>query len=63
MDQAVKHEMSHFGGERRPRNRIKRNVFTVHNRSYKPGHYAPTEQTKEGPVCYHCEKSGHFKCD
>ncbi|GMF28563.1 unnamed protein product [Phytophthora fragariaefolia] len=64
MDQAVKHEMSHFSGdhkvnrekpEREPRFRgpprptsgSKKKPFT--NRSYKPGHYLPTAQSKEGP--------------
>ncbi|KAG4061544.1 hypothetical protein PC123_g3621 [Phytophthora cactorum] len=67
MDQAAKYEMSHFGGERKPdcekperelRFRGKprssqsqdKKPFSKH--SYKPGHYAPPEQTKEGP----CER-------
>ncbi|GMF18457.1 unnamed protein product [Phytophthora fragariaefolia] len=64
MNQAVKYEMSHFGSddkvnrekpEREPRFRgpprptsgSKKKLFT--NRSYKPGHYSPTAQSKEGP--------------
>ncbi|ETM48228.1 hypothetical protein L914_07194 [Phytophthora nicotianae] len=55
MDQAVKHEMSHFSGGRK--------TAMDNRRSFKPGHYAPAEQMKEGPVCYHCKKPGHFKRD
>ncbi|KAG3230793.1 hypothetical protein PI124_g24109 [Phytophthora idaei] len=76
MDQAAKYKMSHFGGERKPdREKPERELrfrgkprssqsqdkkpFSKH--SYKPGHYAPPEQTKEGPVCFYCKKPGHFK--
>ncbi|POM81917.1 Hypothetical protein PHPALM_56 [Phytophthora palmivora] len=65
MDQAVKYEMSHFGGERRPgrerpereqhfrgppRPNLSQTKKSFHKRSYKPGHYAPAEQTKNVPV-------------
>ncbi|KAG6587241.1 uncharacterized protein IUM83_02928 [Phytophthora cinnamomi] len=78
MDQAVMYEMSHFGGERnvsrekperehrfRGKPRVKPTQYKkpLSKRSFKPGHYAPAEQNKEGPVCYHCKKPGHFKRD
>ncbi|KAE9092239.1 hypothetical protein PF010_g17883 [Phytophthora fragariae] len=65
MDQASKYEMSHFGGERKPDREISeraqrfreplssnasRNKKPFNKRSYKPGHYAPMEQTKNGCV-------------
>ncbi|KAG3081487.1 hypothetical protein PI124_g11047 [Phytophthora idaei] len=78
MDQAAKYEMFHFGGERKlgrektDRDQRFRGSVSLSShrdrkpfskRSYKPGHYAPAGQTKEGPVCYHCKKPGHFKRD
>ncbi|GMF17846.1 unnamed protein product [Phytophthora lilii] len=65
MDQAVKYEMSHFGGDRKvsrgkpgreQRFRGKPRVNTIQDkkpfnkRSFKPGHYAPAEKSKEEPV-------------
>ncbi|POM58471.1 Hypothetical protein PHPALM_36876 [Phytophthora palmivora] len=65
MDQAVKYEMSHFGGERRPgrerpereqrfrgppRPNLSQTKKSFHKHSYKPRHYAPAEQTKNEPV-------------
>ncbi|KAE9216866.1 hypothetical protein PF004_g14327 [Phytophthora fragariae] len=76
MDQASKYEMSHFGGDRRPdrekpereqrfRGPPRSNAFQskkpFSKRSYKPGHYAPVEQTKNDPVCYHCNKPGQAR--
>ncbi|GMF46617.1 unnamed protein product [Phytophthora fragariaefolia] len=78
MDQASKYEMSRFGVEHRPdrekpereqrlRGPLRLNVSQhkkpFSRRSYKPGHYTPAEQIKGGPVCYHCNKPGHFKRD
>ncbi|KAG3157462.1 hypothetical protein PC110_g15898 [Phytophthora cactorum] len=78
MDQAAKYEMSHFGGERKPgrektdRDQRFRGAVSssshrdrkpLSKRPYRPGHYAPAGQTKEGPVCCHCKKPGHFKRD
>ncbi|KAG6594059.1 uncharacterized protein IUM83_19679 [Phytophthora cinnamomi] len=78
MDKTTKHEMSHLGGEhkggnekpeREQRFRVppRSNPFQDKNpfskRSYQPGHYAPAEQIKDGLVCYHCDKPGHFKRD
>ncbi|KAG6611087.1 uncharacterized protein IUM83_15842 [Phytophthora cinnamomi] len=65
MNQAAKYEMYHFGGDRRPDcekpERVQqfhgppssnafRNKSPFSKRSYKAGHYAPAEQTKNGPV-------------
>ncbi|GMF35531.1 unnamed protein product [Phytophthora fragariaefolia] len=78
MDQAVKYEMPHFGGDRKVRRekpereqRYRGNPRMNHaqdkkpfsKRSFKPGQYAPTEPSKEGPMCYYCKKPGHFKRD
>ncbi|KAG6609080.1 uncharacterized protein IUM83_13484 [Phytophthora cinnamomi] len=78
MDQATKHEMPHFGGEHKagseksereqrfdgpPRTNPFQNKKPFSKRSYKPGHYAPAEQTNNGPVCYHCNEPGHYKRD
>ncbi|POM62883.1 hypothetical protein PHPALM_27898 [Phytophthora palmivora] len=78
MDEGVKYEMSHFGGERRPgregseRDQRFRGLLRpilsqakkpFHKRSYKPGHDAPAEQTKNEHVCFYCKKPGHFKRD
>ncbi|GMF47038.1 unnamed protein product [Phytophthora fragariaefolia] len=78
MDQAVKYAMSHFGGDHKtnrekpereqrfcgkPRANHSQDKKSFSKRSFKPGHYAPTEQRKEEPVCYYCKKTGHFKCD
>ncbi|KAL3664805.1 hypothetical protein V7S43_009985 [Phytophthora oleae] len=70
--------MSHFGAENKPRrekpereeisrgpprsNPLK-DKTPFKKQSFKPGHYAPAEQTKEGPVCYYCKKPGHIKRD
>ncbi|EGZ28910.1 hypothetical protein PHYSODRAFT_258166 [Phytophthora sojae] len=60
MDQAVKYKMSHFGAERKtgrersereqrfrgpPRSTATQDRKPFNKRSYKPGHYAPAEQT------------------
>ncbi|ETI32387.1 hypothetical protein F443_20800 [Phytophthora nicotianae P1569] len=78
MNHAAKYEMSHLGGERKPtREKLEReqqsrgrasynpsnNKKPFSKKSFKPGHYAPAEQAKEGTVCYYCMKPGHFKRD
>ncbi|GMF51055.1 unnamed protein product [Phytophthora fragariaefolia] len=78
MDQAVKYEMFHFGGDSKtnrekpereqrfrgkPRANHPRDKKPFSKRSFKPGHYAPTEKDKEGHVCYYCKMPVHSKHD